>query len=170
MPVIISMLRGVNVGGHNLIKMDALRALYESLKLKDPRTYVQSGNVVFSTKEVDLVKLSRRIEDALERSFGFRPVLILRTAAAMRNVIERNPFAARTGLEPGKFYVAFLAREPDPEAREKVLAIRADPEELKMDGQELYIYYPDGMGRSKLSHTVLERALKIPIPRATGTA
>src|SRR2546427_7774219 len=65
MPVIISMLRGVNVGGHNLIKMDALRALYESLGLQDPQTYVQSGNVIFRTKERDPSRLARQIENEI---------------------------------------------------------------------------------------------------------
>ena len=81
MPIIISMLRGVNVGGHNLIRMEALRALYASLKLRDAETYVQSGNVVFRAEAGDLVKLGDRIEKAIERSAGFRPTVVLRTAA-----------------------------------------------------------------------------------------
>ncbi len=80
MAVIISMLRGVNVGGHNKMKMDALRALYESLKLRDAQTYVQSGNVIFRTDERDMARLAKRIEDGIERKFGFRPDVILRTA------------------------------------------------------------------------------------------
>src|SRR5690242_12170421 len=91
MTVIISMLRGVNVGGHNKIKMDALRALYESLKLRDAQTYVQSGNVIFKPDERDIALLTKRIEDGIERKFGFRPAVILRTAAEMRGVVERNP-------------------------------------------------------------------------------
>jgi len=100
MPIVISMLRGVNVGGHNKIKMDALRALYESLGLRDPQTYVQSGNVIFRTEERDLVRLARRIENAIERRFGFRPHVIVRTASELRDVIARNPFAPRRGLTP----------------------------------------------------------------------
>ncbi len=92
MTVIISMLRGVNVGGHNKIKMDALRELYLSLKLREPQTYVQSGNVVFATDETDLVKLGARIETAIERKHGFRPSVILRTTAELRAVIAKNPF------------------------------------------------------------------------------
>src|SRR5437879_8558787 len=86
MTVIISMLRGVNVGGHNKIKMEALRALYESLKLRDAQTYVQSGNVIFRTEERDMLRLAKRLEDGIERKFGFRPYVILRTAAEMRDV------------------------------------------------------------------------------------
>jgi uncharacterized protein (DUF1697 family) len=160
MAVIISLLRGVNVGGHNLVKMDALRALYESLKLRDAQTYVQSGNVVFRTDERDLVRLARRIEDGIERGFGFRPDVIIRTTAELRDAIARNPFRARPGIEPGKLLVTFLSGDPDP----KDLRIKTHPEELKISGREVYIYYPDGMGRSKLSWMAIVKALK-----TTGT-
>jgi uncharacterized protein (DUF1697 family) len=160
MAVAISMLRGVNVGGHNKIKMDALRALYESLKLRDPQTYIQSGNVIFRTEERDLVQLAKRVENAIERSFGFRPDVIVRTSSELREVIARNPFAKRRGIEPSKLLVIFLASDPSPEARDKILMIKTDPEELRIDGRELYIYYPNGMARPKLSWTVIERVLK----------
>ena len=130
MSVVISLLRGVNVGGHHKIKMDALRALYASLGLRDVQTYVQSGNVAFRTAGQDLVLLPKRIEDGIERSFGFRPVVIVRTPAEWRDVIARNPFATRPGINPSKLLVTFLARDPGPEARDQVRGIQADPEEL----------------------------------------
>src|SRR5262249_7227236 len=83
MAVVISLLRGVNLASHNRLKMDALRALYESLGLQNPQTYVQSGNVVFRTKASNLNTLATRIENAIERSFGFRPAVILRTRAEL---------------------------------------------------------------------------------------
>ena len=162
MAVIISMLRGVNVGGHNKIKMEALRALYESMKLRDAQTYVQSGNVIFRTDERDIARLAKRIEDGIERNFGFRPNVILRTAAEMREVVARNPFAKRRGIEPSKLLVSFLASDPGEEAREKVRQMKCDPEELRIEGRELYIYFPNGIGRSKLSLGVLEKTLKTP--------
>ena len=76
MPVLISMLRGVNLGPHNRIKMDALRALYESLKLEDPRTYVQSGNVIFRTKEKKSSALAKKIQNAIEKKCACRPEVI----------------------------------------------------------------------------------------------
>src|SRR6266478_5036178 len=127
MPVVISLLRGVNVGGHHMIKMDALRALYESLGLRDPQTYVQSGNVVFKTQERDLVRLSKKIEDGIEQTFGFRPHVIVRTPSDLRNVIARNPFAQRRGIEPNRLLVSFLAGVPTREARDKALNLKTDP-------------------------------------------
>src|SRR5260370_31690285 len=125
MGVIISMLRAVNLGGHIKIKMDALRTLYESLKLRDAQTYVQSGNVIFRTKEPDLASLGKRLQNGIERKFGFLPDVILRTASELRDVIARNPFAKRRVIEPSKLLVTFLADDPGAEARDKVRSIKA---------------------------------------------
>jgi len=160
MAVVISMLRGVNLGSHNRIKMDTLRALYESLKLRDPQTYVQSGNVIFRTEERKLAQLAKRIENGIEQKFGFRPQVILRTTSEMRDVIARNPFAKRHGIHPSKLLVTFLASQPSPEARDNLLKIKTDPEELRIDGRELYIYFPNSMARPKLSWPVIEKTLK----------
>lgn len=159
MPAIICMLRGVNVGGRNMIKMDALKALCISLKLKDPQTYVQSGNAIFNSGEKDLAKLAKRLQDAIEKSHGFRPGVMLRTAAELQQVIARNPFAKRSGIEPGKLIVNFLADDPGKQAREKALAIKIGPEEMHLIGREAYIYFPNGQGRSKFPWAGIERTL-----------
>jgi uncharacterized protein (DUF1697 family) len=151
MAVIVAMLRGVNLGGRNMIKMEALRALCESLGLRDARTYLQSGNVVFRTKARGLGTLAKRIEDAIERSLGFRPAVIVRTTSELRGVIARNPFASRRGIDPSKFLVTFLASDPSAEDRDRVLKIEVDPEELYIDGREVYIYFPNGVAHPKLS-------------------
>jgi uncharacterized protein (DUF1697 family) len=159
MPVLISMLRGVNVGGHNKIKMDALRKLYESLKFEEPRTYVQSGNVIFRTKEKNSAALANKIQSALERAFGCRPEVILRTPDELRKAVAATPFAARN-LEPNKILVIFLAGDPGPEAQATLLTLKAHPEELHLQGRELYIYFPAGAGRSKLPWSSVGKLLK----------
>ena len=161
MAAAISLLRGVNVGGHHMIRMDALRALYESLKLRNPQTYVQSGNVVFQTAATDLSKLARKIEDAIERQFAFRPPVILRTAPELRDVIARNPFEKRSGINPAKLLVAFLAADPAPDAHDKLRAIQCAPDELRFSGRELYIYFPSGQGRATLKWAHVDKALKL---------
>lgn len=161
MTSVICMLRGVNVGGHNKIKMTELRDLCLSLNLEEARTFIQSGNVVFRTKDRNLKAIGKNIGDGIEKQFGFRPAVILRTAAEMRSVIERNPFASRKDVEPNKLLVWFLAAEPTAEARAKVLAMPPVPEELHIDKSELYIYFPNGMARPKLSLPAVDRALKI---------
>jgi uncharacterized protein (DUF1697 family) len=154
------MLRGVNVGGHNLIKMEALRAFYESLGLLDVRTYVQSGNVVFRTKERNLAALGKSIEDGIQLDFGFRPGVVLRTTSEMRDAIAKNPFAGRQNIDPRKLLVTFLSTAPDAESRGNALAIKTFPEELRIDGREVYIYFPNGMARPKMSWPRIEKALK----------
>jgi uncharacterized protein (DUF1697 family) len=162
MAVVIALLRGVNVGSHNRIKMDALRELCASIELRDAQTYVQSGNLVFRAKDRNLPALSKRIQTAIEKTFEFRPEVILRTTAEMRGVIARNPFAGLKNIEPGKLLVDFLANDPSPEACKSVLAIKTDPEKLHLAGREMYIYFPNGAGRSKLSWPALEKLLKTP--------
>jgi uncharacterized protein (DUF1697 family) len=165
MAVMICMLRGVNVGAHNRVRMEALRALCESLKLREPQTYVQSGNVIFKTDEHDLVKLAKRIESAMEKKFGFRTDVVLRSTAEMREVVARNPVAKRRGIEPNKLLVTFLASDPGEEARVKVRAIECAPEELWVEDREVYIYFSNGLARPKLSWPTIPKTLKV-----SGTA
>lgn len=162
MAVVISMLRGVNLGAHNRMKMEALRALCTSLKLRDPQTYVQSGNVIFDTDEQDLGRLAKRMESAIERTFGFHSAVIVRTPSELREVVERNPFAKRRGIEPNRFLVYFLASDPGREAFEKIRALKTDPEELRIDGRELFIYFGGSMARPKFSWSVVDRILNTP--------
>jgi uncharacterized protein (DUF1697 family) len=154
MPVLISMLRGVNLGSHNRIKMDALRGLYESLHLEEPRTYEQSGNVIFRTQfrtqEKNLAQLAKKIQSAIEKAFACRPEVILRTVDELRNAVGNSPFAKRSSLEPSKILITFLAEVPGSEAQDKLTALKNHPEELHLRGRELYIYFPDGVGKSKL--------------------
>jgi uncharacterized protein (DUF1697 family) len=160
MAVILSMLRGVNLGPHHRLKMEELRALYNSLKLRDAQSYVQSGNVIFRSEEKDLLALAKRIEEAIEKKFGFRPPVILRTTTELREAIARNPFAKRRDIEGSKLLVTFLDRDPGKEAREQALKIDTAPEELRMEGREAYIYFPNGMARPKMKWAAIERVLK----------
>jgi uncharacterized protein (DUF1697 family) len=159
MPAIACMLRGVNVGGHNKIKMDALRALCGSLKLECAQTYVQSGNVVFFSDEKNLVSLSARIQDGIEGKFGFRPDVVLRTSSELRSVIARNPFAKRKDIEPAKLLVVFLAAAPRKAARDRISKFDTRGEELHIQGNELYLYFRNGIGQTKLRWPSLEKTL-----------
>jgi uncharacterized protein (DUF1697 family) len=165
MPVFISMLRGVNVGPHNRVKMDALRALYASLNLENPLTCVQSGNVIFRTREKNPAALSKRIQDAIAKAFGFRPEVILRTIEEFKKAMDASPFAARPDIEPGKLLVTFLVANPSPDAQSTLRALKTNGEEIHLKGRELYIYFPHGVGKSKLPWSSIEKLLK-----TSGTA
>src|ERR1700693_2598 len=86
---------------------------------------------------------------------------MLRSSDEVKDVIRRNPFAKRSGIEPNKLVVSFLTGEPGPESKDKIAQIKVGPEELHLDGRELYIYYAGGIGTSKLTPGLIERALKL---------
>jgi uncharacterized protein (DUF1697 family) len=150
MTVAISLLRGINVAGNNIIKMDALRALYTSLGLRDATTYIQSGNVVFQTSARNLSPTAERIGEAIEKKFGFRPEVIVRTSSEMKSVVSSNPFAKRADIHPSNLLINFMGQTLDAVTCEAILGLRLGPEEVKINGREIYIYFPDGQGRSKL--------------------
>jgi len=165
MAVLVALLRAVNLGPHNKVKMETLRDLLAELGCRDVQTYIQSGNVVFRTRANDPAPVGKKIESAIEQHFAVKTTVVLRSPSELRSVIARNPFAKRTGIEPGKLYVFFLTGEPAAEARAKIAQVKVGPEELQLDARELYTYYPDGMGQSKLTPALIERTLKL-----SGTA
>jgi uncharacterized protein (DUF1697 family) len=150
MPVVISLLRAINVGGHAVIKMNDLRALYESLKFEDVQTYIQSGNVVFRTDERDLNKLAKRIQGAIAKKFGVSPGVIFRTAADMREVVAKNPFAKRRDVEANKLHVSFLDAKLSPSVCAQLRALPLATEEIIPSSAELFIYCSNGMGKAKI--------------------
>ncbi|HUP03779.1 MAG TPA: DUF1697 domain-containing protein [Bryobacteraceae bacterium] len=159
MPVFISMLRGVNVGGHNKIGMEELRALFGSLGFSGAQTLIQSGNVVFRASERNAARVAERVEDGISSRFGFRPPVIVRNVPEMKKALAGNPFPAEAADEPGKLIVLFLGALPDEAARRKALEVKRGAEQLRFQGRELFVYYPDGQGKSKLAIAALERAL-----------
>lgn len=161
MPSIVCLLRGVNVGGHHRILMADLRSLCEKLGHTRVQTYVQSGNVVFSTRSRNLLRVAEDIENAIESSHGFRSNVILRTTEELRRTVAASPVAYRDGFEPAKHIVQFLAAAPPDPVRDALQKLPPAPEELHLIGRELYIYFPNGISKSELSLSKLERLLKV---------
>ena len=156
----VAMLRGVNLGSYQKINMPALRTLCTSLGLRDVQSYIQSGNLVFREEDEDPVKLARRLEKAIEVGFGFRPAVIVRTASELRKVIAKNPFAGRKGIEPNRLLVVFMDSTPTKQSRDQLLGLPCEPEELRINGREVYIYYPQGMAHPKISLVKIEKTLQ----------
>jgi uncharacterized protein (DUF1697 family) len=165
MSAIIALLRSVNLARHNRIGMHELRTLCGALGLKDIETFIQSGNIVFTTSEKNLRGLAARMSDAIAGEFGFRPEVILRTVDEMRKIVARNPFADRPDLEPRKLLVGFLADKPSKDSLDRLLELKISPEEVRTSGKELYVYYANGLARPNLSWVLIERTLQT---RATG--
>src|ERR1051326_5688084 len=156
----VSLFRGINVGGHQAVRMDELKELYASLGFTDVATYIQSGNVVSTSDSVDVLQLQRDIEDRFAQKFGFHAKAMVRTAAELQEIIDNNPFQNQPMKEPKWVVVMFLTTSPDSKAQEELRNSYAGPEEIYITNKEVYIYYPNGIGRSKLSNTLLEKKLK----------
>lgn len=162
MQTIVSLLRAVNVGGHAVIKMAELKELYESLKFRDVQTYVQSGNVVFRAESADLGAVAAKIQTGIEKRFRVTPGVMLRTLNDMQRIVKKNPFAKRPGIEPAKLHVYFLNAVLGRSAIEQLKNLPLDPEELIPSGSELFIYFPDGAGKSKLPWRTVEKICTTP--------
>ena len=161
MTVYVSMLRAVNVGGSSRIKMDAVQRVYESLGFADVRTLLQSGNVLFRSNLTDRPRLVKRIMQELERELGLKIDVILRTLAEVASIVERGPLLSPRA-DPSKLLVMFLSAVPSATAQAALLKWHKSkemPEMLELRGPEIYLYYPDGVGRSKLTSAVIENKL-----------
>lgn len=160
MPVYISLLRGINVGGNKRIKMAELQAVYESLGLTRVRTLLQSGNAVFAAAQDDADALGQRIEAAIIEHFDFEARVVMRTPAQLAAVIADSPFSADQRASPDKILVMFLLAAPEPVRFAALTAGYSGPEQLTLKGRELFVYFAEGVGRSKLSGNGIEKALK----------
>lgn len=154
-------LRGVNVGGRNRISMPALRDLLAELSFTDVETLLQSGNAVFGAGRGSPAKLEARIEDALREQLDVDVDVMVRTHAQLAAVVDANPFVSEAAAEPGKVLVSFLAREPDRGRLGSVDARALEPERFHLNGRELYLWCPDGVGRSRLVQTLSDKKLGV---------
>lgn len=161
MPVYVALLRGINVGAHKRIKMDALRQTFEALKFQEVKTYIQSGNVVFKTAKVPAEKLAQRIEKQILSDFGFAASVVCRTFDEMRDAIEKNPFVKIPGIDPEKLHVSFLSAAPAAEGLAKLEKLTVAPERSCCVEKEVYLYLPNGTAESTLMKTPLDRTLSI---------
>lgn len=151
MTVYVALLRGINVGGHNRVAMADLRRLLEQLGHADVRTYIQSGNAVFTGDRRDTDALGRDLRAAMSDELGVSPTVIVRTAEELAAVADANPYAAEAAADPTTVHVAFLSAEP---ADPSTFAFDADayaPEGLCVGDRVRYLHLPDGMGRSRLA-------------------
>ncbi|HMC51288.1 MAG TPA: DUF1697 domain-containing protein [Acidimicrobiales bacterium] len=150
----VGLLRGVNVAGKNQVPMAGLRALFESLGCTDVSTYVQSGNVIFTSAGRVTAKA---LEAAIEGNLGVATTVVLRTPAELRQVLDANPFPA---ADTSKLHVGFMAHLPSAPAAEGLDRARFLPEEFAVTRAEVYLHLPNGMGRAKLP-AYLDRRLDV---------
>ncbi|MET9696596.1 DUF1697 domain-containing protein [Streptomyces sp. NPDC006529] len=155
-----ALLRGINVGGHKKVPMAELRQVLAGLGHTGVRTHLQSGNAVFTTARADAdpAALARVLEAAIEEHFGFRVPCLVVDGAHLRAVVAACPFPADT-LEGRQLHVTFLSGQPDEERFAALDAQAFLPEEFRLGDRVVYLYAPEGLGRSKLGEVLARPAL-----------
>ena len=155
----VALLRGVNVGGNGKLAMADLRISLEELGFSDVRTILQSGNAIFRGTKQPPAGIEKVIEAALSEQMRVGVDVLVRTAAEWSAIIKRNPFAKESADDPAHVVVMVLKVAP---TDQQVLALQAEirgPEVIRSVGRELYVTYPNGIGRSRLTGTLIEKKL-----------
>lgn len=158
----IALLRGINVGGRNKLPMAGLRELGAELGWTGVRTYIQSGNVVFEASGKPAA-LEEALEKAIAAKFGFAPAVIVRTAAQLNSLAGANPFPRESDKEPHWVLLGVTKKEPKAGAAEAIEAKGQAGERVVEAGGALWFHYPNGVGTSKLSPALIDRAAGSPL-------
>jgi uncharacterized protein (DUF1697 family) len=160
MPGFVALLRGVNVGG-KVAKMETVRASFEALGFQKVRTYVQSGNVLFAAKSGTEAALGKKIAGRLPEDVGFPIAVQVFSAGDLARIADQNPLLKEKGVDPKKLHVTFLDGPATAAGVDKMQRLASATERVVARGKVVYLYCPDGYGRSKLNNNAFERALKV---------
>ena len=155
----IALLRGINVGGHKQISMAHLRDLLTQLGFADVRSILQSGNLVFRATGRTSAHLERLLEMETEKRLGLQTDFFVRTAKEWKDVVARNPFRKEATRDPGHLVVMFLKDAPSVTDVKSLQQAITGREVVSAAGKHLYIVYPDGIGRSRLTNAVIDKQL-----------
>lgn len=161
MATYIALLRGINVSGQKMIKMLDLKAMFESVGFEAVQTYIQSGNVMFQSKDLRENDMVEKIHSAILERFGFEVDVQVFSVPNWNQIIANNPFVTRDNLDEAKLYVSLLANEPLPENVEKLASFAFQEETYQLIDRAVYLYVPKGYGNAKLSNNFLENKLKV---------
>jgi uncharacterized protein (DUF1697 family) len=157
----LAFLRGINVGGHHRVEMARLRLVFEALGFEKVRTLIQSGNVIFTAPKTPESILCRRIETKLSAEFGFPIPVIVRTVDEINKVVNSNPFLKQKGIDISRLHVVFLLDVPRPDDLNKFESLACASEQVRSVGRELYLYLPNGFGKTKLTPNVFNKSLSV---------
>jgi uncharacterized protein (DUF1697 family) len=161
MTTYISILRGINLGGHNTIKMDDLKKMFAEQGFSNIQTYIQSGNIVYQYKKTDIKKLETVIKNKIEEHFGFDVPVITLTFDDLKKVAASNPFLNDKTKNISYFHITFLADKPEMENFTKIKNGNYQPEQFHLIDKAVYLYCPNGYGKTKISNKFLENKLKV---------
>jgi uncharacterized protein (DUF1697 family) len=157
----IALLRGINVGGKNSLRMKELVFLLEGIGARNIKTYIQSGNVVFRSVEKDFSKLSRKLTAEIKKCRGFEPHVLILPLDAMDEAMAQNPFPDAES-EPSSLHLGFLDAAPKNPNLSKLESLKKGSERFRLVGSVFYLHAPEGIGRSKLA-AASEKLLGVPM-------
>ena len=161
MTTYIALLRGINVSGHNKIKMVELKQLFIDLDFNEVTTYIQSGNVIFQSEQINLTKIEQQIIIAIKQTFGYSINVLILTKSELKTIFESNPFLERNTIDITKLHVTILKNEPDEEGITKISKFNyINDDEFKILNKSVYLHCPNGVGNSKLTINLFENKLK----------
>lgn len=161
MGIFIALLRGINVSGHNMINMNALKTCFQELDYQNVKTYIQSGNIVFQSLMEDTYMIAERIKQKIEKEFGFSvPVLVI-PIDYLEKVIYQNPFLNDTIKDPAFFHVTFLYSDQYLSTFDQIESRKKENEAIILQHDVIYLYCPDGYGQTKLTNSLIESKLKV---------
>ncbi len=154
-------MRGINVSGQKLIKMEDLRELMKSAGFENVQTYIQSGNIVFDSKETSKEKTGGKIKELIKGKYGWDVGILMLDHADLAKAIKENPFLKEKDVNLKQVYVAFLSEEPKTENIEKFAAANVENDVAVIDGTVMYLKYFHGAGKTKLTNALIENKLKV---------
>jgi uncharacterized protein (DUF1697 family) len=161
MQTYIAILRGINVSGQKMIKMDSLKAQMEELGFKNVETYIQSGNIIFEYQKVDKSDLVKQIEHKIFEKYGFKVPVIIRTPQEFEHILSHNSFIISRNEDINKLHVTFLSELPAQELLNNFPKPENIADELVISGDHVYVFCPNGYGNTKLNNNFFENKLKV---------
>ena len=160
MTTYIALLRGINVSGHNKIKMVELKQLFINLSYNDVTTYIQSGNVIFKSSEKNISKIEQQITAQINQVFGHTINILVITKKQLETILKSNPFLKNNSIDIKVLYTILLKENYFAEGIKLIEPYLTNNEEIKIIGNCAYIHYPSGAGNSKLTINIIEKKLQ----------
>lgn len=157
----LALLRGINVSGHNMMKMDALKSMLESVGFKNVETYIQSGNVFLDSEEENAASVGFKIKQEIFKAFGHEVPVVVVNQDDLENCFKNNPFLKEKDVDLKKLYVAFISNTLKSESINDLKISQFKPDEAVIDGNKIFIKYAVGAGKARLDQKYIEKKLNL---------
>jgi uncharacterized protein (DUF1697 family) len=157
----LALLRGINVSGHNMIKMEALKTTLEAIGFTNVVTYIQSGNVFVETEEESGFGVGFKIKQEIFKTFGHEVPVIVIGKNDLELCFKNNPFLKQKDVDTKKLYVAFISKELSSSAINELKISQFKPDEAVIDGNRIFIKYDTGAGKTRLDQKYIEKKLNV---------